>query len=510
MTSLEDLYTRQTDEKKIKKLGQVFTPQEVAVFMAGWLTSDRASKQLRVLDPAVGNCVFGHAIKSVCPSAFITGYEVDPEIIDFFSSRTSVYDQLIIDDFFNLDWDNKFDCIICNPPYNRFQSVDNRAEILRSINDHSAIKLNGQTNQYAMFLMKCMHLLSDAGRLCFLIPFEFMNSKFGEPLKKMMIEDNLLSKVVFFDDEYSLFEGRLTTSCLIMIDKEKKDFAEFVRVTSENELSSQEFDFEQKVVIPYKSLSASDKWQSRIAFASNTPSSAPCTIGDFCTVRRGIATGANSYFLLSKEDVSKYEIAEENIIPCVVKSADIKANVLTQPDLNTMIESSKPSYLFSPINLNCPGTRSYLEKGVEEQVDKKYLPAHRREWYRAENVTPAPILISTACRGSLKVVRNIAMATNLTTFHCVYPLEAYEDLVDVIFCYLLSNVGQDLIRGNKKVLASGLDKYQPNDIKSSPCLDLRRVSSEHSIRLAQIVSYAAAKKRPINIKELDEIFSEYL
>ena len=89
----------------IKHLGQVFTASDIVAHML----------QLRrnwgnTLEPSVGNGAFIAHLESSA-----VGIEVDQRIIE---------DERVVEgDFFDYSVDNKFDTIIGNPPYVRYQDI---------------------------------------------------------------------------------------------------------------------------------------------------------------------------------------------------------------------------------------------------------------------------------------------------------------------------------------------------------------------------------------------------
>ena len=204
--TLEKKYYENVSEEKVKKLGQYFTPEKIASFMRNWiLESDPKS----ILDPAVGNGIFFREIDSNKIKCF--GYEVDPNIINFFKNDYNITYNILIEDYLKNEWDLKFDAIICNPPYNRFQMIDDRKYILDNFNKRLGIKISGYTNQYILFLLKSIYQLNDYGRLAYIVPNEFLNSGYGNKIKKFLIDHKLLYAIINFDNHMSIFDNALTT-----------------------------------------------------------------------------------------------------------------------------------------------------------------------------------------------------------------------------------------------------------------------------------------------------------
>ena len=118
MKTIEEYY-KKANVNNVKKYGQFFTPEYIAKFMSEWVSKNSNN----ILDPAVGNSIFFRMLKN--NKIQKTGFEIDKDIINFFN-----YDyNIIIDDYLLYDDNKKYDAIICNPPYNRFQAIDNRKEI---------------------------------------------------------------------------------------------------------------------------------------------------------------------------------------------------------------------------------------------------------------------------------------------------------------------------------------------------------------------------------------------
>ena len=100
----------------------------------------------------------------------VTGYRVHlyrfisntrRKILAYFGNPTNA---IIKNENYLLDgWDIKYDSIVCNPPYNRFQSISNRYEILDSIYQHTGIKYSSYTNLYILFFRySFLHIILSA------------------------------------------------------------------------------------------------------------------------------------------------------------------------------------------------------------------------------------------------------------------------------------------------------------------------------------------------------------
>lgn len=473
----------------IQKYCQYFTPEKIALFMAQWIVKNNPKS---VLDPAVGNSILLNAVYNTGCNAKFTAYEVDPLILDYYGNPTDAI--IRVEDYLKGDWNEKYEAIICNPPYNKFQLIPNRLEVIDIVEKEANIKLSGLTNQYLLFLIKSLNQLSINGKLAYIIPTEFMNSAYGTPVKKILLERQLISALIYFDHTENIFDSVLTSACILLLDNNnKRDKFEFIHITSFDiidELNpSNERIWDKSSMISYSELTPSMKWNKLLKV--DTPRKEYSNLVQFKTIaniKRGIATGANEYFMFDSKSLHKSQIDLKNFQLCVQNSRSIKGLFCNEKMLDEMINNNDYMYIFNPISPNSDSVKNYLNYGLSLGIDKRYLPSHRNPWYSMETRKPAPIWIASANRGQIKVVRNTAKILNLTTFHGIYVKEDSEDIINILFCYLLTPIAQELLYQNKKDLGNGLNKFQPNDLLDGNILDIDIISQEDRAQILKIYS----------------------
>ncbi len=502
----EKNYTKNAAAAHIKSFGQYFTKYEVADFMCAWACKNAKT----MLDPAVGNSVFFKSAKKYNADCWLTGYEIDSEILGYFGNPTNA--EIINDNYLLSDWERKYDAIVCNPPYNRFQAVCNRNEILDVIYSHTGEKYSGYTNLYILFLLKSIFQLSDKGKLAYIIPSEFLNSKYGTAVKQLLIDQKLLRAIINFENDNEMFFNATTTCCVLLLDREVKDYACFYNLQSINDLSLDLLSDEKSraIRISYKRLSASEKWRSLIKQEDTTTFRNLVPVSRFCSISRGIATGANDFFCFSQSKASKNRIPEQCLQKCICRSADIKTPFFTSCDFEKLAKNDKAVYLLDVSSKDYELIKEYIEAGQNNGINKKYLPSRRTPWYSMEQKVVAPIWVSSACRNGIKFVRNLAKIRTLTTFHSVFINNDYVEDVDVIFSYFLTPVAQRIIRENRKELGNGLEKFQPNDLNSANMLDISLITDNDREKIIKIYNDMIESYRSFLVDELNDIFLTYL
>jgi len=193
-----------------------------------------------VLEPAFGLGVFSRALLSKKNDIQIKGFEIDNLIFEQAKKEFSGTEKLnlLLEDYTYNDWHNKYDGIICNPPYFKFHDYDNKG-ILREIETKLRCKLNGFTNLYTLFLLKSIHQFEPNGRCAYIIPSEFLNSDYGKLVKTQLLNTGSLRHIIVIGFEENVFDDALTTASIILCaNDDKTDEVQFTNVQSISDLSN--------------------------------------------------------------------------------------------------------------------------------------------------------------------------------------------------------------------------------------------------------------------------------
>lgn len=503
--NMERTYINTISQEHVKKFGQYFTDEHIAEFMVDWVCKDAKN----ALDPAVGNSIFFKKIVQNHKNCILEGYEIDEKILNFFGNPTNANIHNL--DYLTNDWDKKYDAIVCNPPYNKFQSIDNRKEIIAKIFDNTGVKFSSYTNLYIYFLLKSIYQLSARGKLAYIIPTEFLNSKYGEQIKEILIEKKLINSIINFENDSELFFNATTTSCILLLDKSLKDEIKFYNLKSIDELNV--INDKYCIKVKYENINAKEKWRCYLKHENNNRNNEYKNIkkiSEFCSVKRGIATGDNAFFCLSKSKMKQYKIPIQSVSNCICKSADVFNPIFQESDFETLKENDKTVFLLD-INENDECLiKDYISIGISKGVNKKYLPANRKKWYIMEQKNIAPIWVSSACRDRIKFVRNLTNSKSLTTFHSIFINKKYEKDTDLIFCYFLTPIAQNLINNNRKELGNGLNKFQPNDLNSADMIDLDIITKDDRQNILNIYDDMKSKYNYNQIEKINDIIAKYV
>lgn len=497
----EQKYTASTSLKHRKKYGQFFTPECIAAFMCKWVLLGKS--KTKILEPAYGLGIFSRVFTQIAALP-IDAYEIDSKIYSFASIELPKEVKLLNTDYFNCDWNSKYDAIVCNPPYLKFHDYDNY-NYISDVNNHLETNLNGFTNLYTLFLLKSIAQLQVGGRLAYIIPSEFLNADYGVEVKRALIDSGMLKHIIVVDFTKCPFDDSLTTACIILCENTKSDAVRFSTLTDINQIDKCLDAYTEYNV---SEIIASVKWKKYYEGSRIDKYKYLVPFSNFAKVTRGIATGANNYFALKKSKAVELNIPKECLMPCICKAIDAPNYFFTSSDFENIANSDRPVYLFNGCADN---SNSYVNKyiilGEQTDIHKRHLTANRKPWYSIEKRLPAPIWVSVFNRNGLRFVRNEANIYNLTTFHCVYTNNLID--TDVLFAYLITDVAKSIFLDNSRQYGNGLIKFEPNDLNKGMVANLSILSIEevnfikkiyHHIRNAQFES--------IGISLLNKFFEE--
>lgn len=478
---IEQDYLNTTSPQHRKKFAQFFTPPEIAGLMAKWLLGNPNLKN--VLEPAFGLGIFSRSLLRHKSDLAIKGFEIDPVI---FAKATALFSNtqniaIELKDYLNHDWQNKYDGIICNPPYFKFHDYDNKNAI-KQLETQIACKLNGFTNLYALFLLKSISQLNENGRAAYIVPSEFLNSDYGKLVKLHLLQSKTLRHIIVVHFDENVFSEALTTACILLLANDKQtESVQFSNLDSISDMQNLE-----KLISVYPAyltnaqcfnfndLNPEIKWRSYYQTQNALQYKNLVPFSKYAKTMRGIATGANHYFTFNQFKARQFNIPEHYLLPCICKSADIKQEFFTAEGFNKLKNQNKNVFLLNSENYNSEAVKNYLALGEKQEINKRFLTANRKPWYSLENRPPAPIWVSVFNRTGLRFIKNEACVSNLTTFHGIYPNQTnlIAENTDLLFSYLLTDMAKEIFADNRREYGNGLQKFEPNDINNARMPDL--------------------------------------
>lgn len=173
----------------VSEFGQVFTPDFIVADMVHLIKNNGS-----VLEPSAGDGAFVNLLNK----QNLTAIEFDKSLAE--------KNNFLNIDFFNFDIEKKFNTIIGNPPYVRYQDIHNQTKTLlqNSIFNKYDIDyslFDNRSNLYLFFIYKSTLHLKKNGELIFITPRDFLKATSAIKLNKFIYDNGTITDIVELGDK---------------------------------------------------------------------------------------------------------------------------------------------------------------------------------------------------------------------------------------------------------------------------------------------------------------------
>ena len=410
---------RYKNESKEKSNGIIYTPMEMADFLALEMIKFskfdlKNAKEVNILDPAIGK---GELILSMVSKILainsdilinIDGYETDATVAaktehfirkQFPSANVSIIARDFLEAIDNID--KKYNYIIANPPYIRTQilGASKAQEISNKMN------LSGKIDIYYAFLLYMKKILSDDGISGYITSNKFFTIKSGSSVRDFMIGNYKIHSIVDFGDT-KLFDASVLP-CIIVFSNGRTTNPEELNFTSiyesKNSTSPSSsivsifdsinkeglYSLEDGRVFDYcqghlHDVSKGALWviasKERKKWLTTVESNTWLHLSDIGKIRVGIKTTADNVFIgndwtgeKAKIELLRPLITHRDAGQIVAKGKSTWKVLYT----HTTVDGKKVAYDID----DYPESKSYLEQHYEQLAGRNYVIKAKRNWY---------------------------------------------------------------------------------------------------------------------------------
>jgi hypothetical protein len=473
------------------RLGQFATPPALANDVLNYALHQLGeTTPIRFLDPAIGTGSFYAALCAVAPGRPVehaVGLEIDPHYGD---PAAKLWDDTgltyRLEDFTRAKPEPRFNLLICNPPYVRHHHLENgdKSRLFGRTLEVSGMKLSGLAGLYCHFIGLAHGWMEDGGLAGWLIPSEFMNVNYGLAVKQYLLERVTLLHIHRFDPNDVQFADALVSSAVVWFRKTPPPENHTVRFTFGGTLETPHLER----CIPARALVNEKKW-TRFPEANVRSSAKGPVISDFFRIKRGLATGDNSYFILSREEIRERGLPMEVFRPILpspryLAEDEVEVDQHGNPVLERRLFLLDTDLDEQEISERYPALHAYLEEGKQRALHDRYLCRHRAPWYAQENRPAAPIVCTYLGRGDtarkrpFRFILNRSKATAANVYLMMYPtgvlanaLHNDPGLIERVWAVLNAITPEQLL-GEGRVYGGGLHKLEPKELSNVPVPDL--------------------------------------
>jgi adenine-specific DNA-methyltransferase len=473
------------------RLGQYPTRFDLAgVIVRQALTHVEPGAALSFLEPALATGAFFSALRADVGNDFVMahadGVEIDPKYVEI-AQRLWGGEGLRVHrgDFFDFAAEplhrGRYNLLCTNPPYVRHHHLPSsyKLALQARVAQELGLRVSGLSGLYLYFVLLADALLADGAVATWLLPAEFMYVNYGQALRDYLTRHVTLLSLHQFDPDEVQFDDALVSSCVVTYRKTPPDAGSTFQLSFGGTLAAPRL----SRPVAAKTAAESAKWSVLHSAATGEDRSLLLTVGDLFAIKRGLATGANDFFIVDETTIERHEIPARFLRPVLppprlLKETIIHAHADGTPQLGRRLFLLACDESPEWVAAHYPGLWAYLQSGVARSIHKGYLCASKEVWYFQEQRTPAPFLATYMGRGSIhtkppvRFLLNHSAAIVTNVYLNLYPRPPLAALLKEEprraeeLLHVLNAIPADEILRSGRTYGGGLHKVEPKELAS--------------------------------------------
>lgn len=427
------------DSSEQKLRGAYYTPLKLAEKMVEFFKDDNSIRT--ILEPSCGDGVFVDALvetQFLNKDKSVTAIEIEKKEAEKLQQKLGKDSKVKVlnKDFFEFYHENKdikkYDLILGNPPYIRYQYLDEkqREEMAEILTAHG-MKSNKLINTWVGFMVSCVHMLNENGKIAFVIPAEILQVAYAEDLRLFL--SNELSKITLLTFEELVFHG-IEQEVVVFI-AEKGDSEKGIKIVELRNLD--DLDNLDMNINGFQKLNhVHEKWTKYFTTIEENRLISDLKedirfqkLSDTGIINVGITTGNNKFFSVNQETVNEYDLSNV-VCPLIGRSSHAHSIYFYQDDWQRNVEQGKAAYLIDfpekPIEEYPKGQREYIELGEKNGENTGYKCRIREQWYQIPSIWVPDAFFLRRNNLYPKFVLNCCGAVSTDTMHRVKFKEGVE------------------------------------------------------------------------------------
>ena len=340
--------------------------------------------------------------------------------------------EILNEDFhtFCINSKKRFDLVIGNPPYIRYQYFDKSQQIAaEDIFIKAGLKYSKLTNAWVSFVVGSSLLLKDSGgKIGFVLPAEILQVSYAQQLRTYLA--HFYNKINIISFEKLVFPDIQQEVVLLLCEKDQSQDHNIEHIELKDSTELKNLDL-YRLKFPQKRIDfKSNKWtfyfldQKEIDFLENVAEDRRIpTIGKYANVEVGITTGSNDFFTVPLSTVEEYDL-DDYARPMVGRSVQVNSVIFNNDDwIKNKYSKAKAHLLVFPDSKNLKKTNGaikYIKHGEELEIHKGYKCGIRDDWFVVPSLKISDALFIRRNNIYPKLIVNEAKAYTTDTMHRVF------------------------------------------------------------------------------------------
>ncbi len=386
--------------------------------------------------------------------------------------------------------------MLVNPPYNRHEDIpkEYREQIQNLAKKQTGIKVMGDAGLYVYHLLIMDKWLCSNGVAVWLLPSFFLQSRYGRAVRDYLSKNVQLLRLHIYNEDKLQFDDTLISTSIVVFKKRSPNESDKIMISYGDSVKNPKI---KKIINNMLLKDYKDNWR-RIVYDSKEKEldKRPDNViifEELFNIKRGLATGANSFFVLDRNKALELGIPNNAIKPLLPKARYLNSFIINKkddgyPDVKPQLVLIDCDLNEETIRVQYPLFYEYLQKakvkaGGEKPIIERALVKSRKPWYKQE-VREAPLFLFTymgrnkSDMPALYFLLNKSKATALNTYLLLYPRKWLEKLLDdneLLYEMILNALNQsakEIITTQTRIYSGGLQKLEPGELKGLPIVGL--------------------------------------
>ncbi len=424
-----------------KARGAFFTPAPIAEFMVRWAV--RNSRD-RIMDPSCGDAAFLlPAARHLTELAAVEEPNYIPHVhgVDIHEPTAAAALEAIaaaggtahvtVDDFFNIAPSPRFDAIVGNPPYIRYQGFTGIARTrAREAALRAGVSLTALASSWAAFVIHASQFLVPAGRLAFVLPAELLSVNYAGPVRRFLFEHFGSVELIMF--EHQVFPDAEADVVLLMASNYggRTDSAIIRQVPDETHLDDDVAPLHWSPPDPtgkWTGLLVEPEAQATLTMLVDHGLFTP--LSEWGDTKLGAVTGGNQYFALSPTRVTELGLNRRDLVRVSPPgSSHLRGLELSPSGLGALSRAGKSTWLFYPKEPLSRAAAEYVEAGQRAGINQAYKCRVRSPWYKVPLLAVPDLFLTCMNADTPRLTTNSAGAHHLNSIHGVYLQDGLTEL----------------------------------------------------------------------------------
>lgn len=451
-----------------RRQGRFYTPADLVGPMVAWVLGQDPA---RIIDAGCGSGRFAVAVARLRPDLPVLAVDLDPLATLLARATAHVLGARAVG-VLNADYTKLAlpaisgrTAFIGNPPYVRHHDLGPEAKgWARDAARRLGLRLSTLAGLHVYFFLATALYAKPGDVGCFVTSAEWLDVNYGSALRALFL-DGLGGQALHLIDPRAVpFDDAMTTAVIACFEVGAEPQRLRLRLVAN---PAQLDALGNGRAVDADALREADRWTTVFSEDRHTADHGMIPLKSIARVHRGLVTGANAYFILTRQRAAELGLTRwcrpaitmaEEVLEAdgIVRNGPERRLLLDVPaDIDRSTYPELDDYLL----------QGEVPRGDDPAVCGGYITTHRRPWWYLGQWRPAPIVASYMARQAPRFALNPDGLALINVIHGIYPYREmgqgeFEALVRAL------NDGRDSFRGRGRTYHGGLEKFEPREMEA--------------------------------------------